>query len=181
MHRSGCLLVPWFLIPIFVLSSLSAELPRVAPLRAQPGLQQLTQRAGLIFSGTVVSVTPERAAGSDQVTSVAITFQVEQAIKGARSGQRLTIHEWAGLWTGGERYRVGERLMLFLHAPSKLGFTSPVGGAAGRFAVDRSGRILLDSIQAQNLRGGPIPVRIDRQRRIMLPDLKRAIRRAAEE
>jgi hypothetical protein len=46
-------------------------------------------------------------------------------------------------------YRVGERLMLFLHAPSKLGLTSPVGGSAGRFAIDQVERILLDPVQAQ--------------------------------
>ena len=93
----------------------------------------------------------------------------------------MTIHEWAGMWTTGERYRLGERLMLFLHAPRKLGLTSPVGGAAGRFAVDQTGRIVLDPVQAQNLKGGPGPVRIDRNRRILLPDFKRAIRRTAEE
>lgn len=71
--------------------------------------------------------------------------------------------------------------MLFLHAPSKLGLTSPVGGAAGRFAVDQAGRIRLDPVQAQNLKGAPVPFRIDRTRRIQLPEFKRAIQRLAEE
>jgi hypothetical protein len=166
------------LISIF---PLNAELRPTAPLRFPVDLRQLTQRAGIIFSGKVTSVTPERPAGSDDVASVAITFQVEQAIRGTRVGQHLTIHEWAGLWATGERYRVGERLMLFLHAPSNLGLTSPVGGAAGRFAVDQTGRILLDPVQAQNLKGGPVPIRIDQNRRILLPDFKHAIQRMAEE
>lgn len=180
MHpsRNRCLLAAWLLISIF---PLKAEVRPAPPIRLPLNLGQLTQRAGLIFSGKVMSVKPERSVGSDEVASVAITFQVEQAIRGTRVGRQLTIHEWAGLWTTGERYRVGERLMLFLHVPSKLGLTSPVGGAAGRFAVDQMGRVLLDPIQVQNLKGGPVPIRIDRNRRILLPDFKRAIRRMAEE
>jgi hypothetical protein len=73
------------------------------------------------------------------VTSVAITFQVEQAIRRTRVGQQLTIHEWAGPWTAGERYRVGERLMLFLHAPSKLGLTSPSAGPQADLPSTRRG------------------------------------------
>jgi len=180
MHRSRsrCLLAAWLLISIF---PLNAEVRPTAPLRFPLNLGLLTQRAGMIFSGKVTSVTPERPAGSDEATSIAITFQVEQAIRGTRVGQQLTIHEWAGLWATGERYRVGERLMLFLHAPSKLGLTSPVGGAAGRFSVDQGGRVLLDPIQAQSLKGGPVPIRIDPKHRILLPDFKRAIQRMAEE
>jgi hypothetical protein len=180
MHRSRsrCLLAAWLLISVF---PLKAEVRPTAPVRLPLNLGQLTQRAGIIFSGKVTSVTPERPTGSDEVTSVAVTFQVEQAIRGTRAGRQLTIHEWAGLWTAGERYRVGERLMLFLHAPSKLGLTSPVGGAAGGFSVDQGGRILLDPVQAQNLKGGPVPIRIDRNRRILLPDFKHVIQRMAEE
>lgn len=105
MHRSRnrCLLAAWLLISIL---PLNAEVRPVPPLRFPVDLRQLTQRAGMIFSGKVTSVKPERSAGSDEVTSVAVTFQVEQAIRGARVGQQLTIHEWAGLWTTGERYRL---------------------------------------------------------------------------
>jgi len=178
MHRSRCLLAAWFLISVF---PLVAQVRPVAPLRFPVDLRQVTQKAGMIFTGRVASVTPIRAAGSDQISSVAITFQVEQAIRGTRAGEKLTIHEWAGLWTTGERYRVGERLTLFLHAPSKLGLTSPVGGPAGRFAVDQSGRVLLDPLQAQTIKAMPVPVRIDPKRRVPLLDFKRAIQHMAEE
>ena len=180
MHRSRswCLLAAWLLISIF---PLKAEVRPAPPIRLPLNVGQLTQRAGIIFSGKVTAVKPERSAASDEVTSVVITFQVEQAIRGTRVGQQLTIHEWAGLWAAGERYRVGERLMLFLHAPSKLGLTSPVGGAAGRFSVDQGGRILLDPVQAQNLKGAPVPIRIDRNRHILLLDFKHVIQRMAEE
>jgi len=69
-------------------------------------------------------------------------------MRGAAPGQSLTIHEWAGLWSSGERYRVGERVLLFLYSPGKLGLTSPVAGAMGRFAIDSRGRIV---ISAQHL------------------------------
>jgi hypothetical protein len=61
------------------------------------------------------------------------------------------------LWTRGERYRVGQRLMLFLYAPSALGLTSPVGGRAGEFALDRDGRIVLSATQQQAIRVSPRP------------------------
>jgi hypothetical protein len=57
----------------------------------------------------------------------------------------LTIREWAGLWSSGDRYRKGERLLLFLYRPSKLGLTSLVGETLGRFPVDSAGNIILDN------------------------------------
>jgi hypothetical protein len=146
-----------------------------------PNLQQVTRRAGTIFAGKVTSITPIRATASDQVESVEVTFQVEQAIRGVRVGQMLSIREWAGLWSPGERYHVGERLMLFLYAASKIGLTSPVGGPAGRLAVDKDGRVQLSRLQAQGARAMPAPVRIDSDRRAPLRDFTRAVRRMALE
>jgi len=112
-------------------------------------LPQIVGAAGIIFSGTVTSVgrTVGRAAlfFRPEAVSTTVTFQVEHAIRGASSGQSLTIHEWTGLWSSGERYRVGQRVLLFLYSPSKLGLTSPVAAGAGRFAVDPRGRIRMTS------------------------------------
>lgn len=77
-------------------------------------------------------------------------------MRGTSPGQLLTIQEWAGLWTGGERYRVGERVLLFLYSPSKLGLTSPVGGAMGRFAVDSQGKIVMSLQHTANFVDHPI-------------------------
>jgi hypothetical protein len=108
-------------------------------------LRLLTRNSGYIFDGTVLSV--ERVAETEPggVWAVQITFRVEQAIRGVRNGQVLTVREWAGLWNSGARYRSGERLLLFLYPPSKLGLTSPVGGPLGRFAVDRGGNVIFDN------------------------------------
>jgi hypothetical protein len=122
------------------------NLPRPYPVA--PGttiFKQLVRSAGIIFSGRVTSIgrTPSSLSLGPDHASTAITFQVEHAMRCASPGQSLTIHEWAGLWASGERYHVGEQLLLFLYTPSKLGLTSPVAGAMGRFAIDSQGHIVL--------------------------------------
>jgi hypothetical protein len=54
------------------------------------------------------------------------------------------VREWAGLWEAGERYRAGERVLLYLYPPSKLGLTSPVGGRLGRYQIGHDGLVTLD-------------------------------------
>ncbi len=103
---------------------------------------QMSQAAGLIFSGHVTFVGhAEATASSPAASATVITFRVEHAIHGVSAGQQLTIHEWAGLWHLGERYRVGEHVLLFLFPPSRLGLTSPVSGALGRFPITASGGV----------------------------------------
>jgi len=113
-------------------------------LLAVSNLRMLTLNSGYIFDGTVLSVQAEQNDAHD-VPTVQVTFRVEQAIRGTRAGQVLTIQEWAGLWNSGERYHPGERVLLFLYSPSRLGLTSPVGGPMGRFAVDSGGNALIES------------------------------------
>jgi hypothetical protein len=123
--------------------------PPGAPRKALPfspkgifGLAQLTRAAGRIFSGTVTAISPHMAAGQG-IETVSITFHVDRAIRGVVTGQDLTISQWMGAWSSGQRYRTGERLLLFLYPSSKLGLTSCVGGNLGRFTFDSLGRILL--------------------------------------
>jgi hypothetical protein len=118
------------------------------------GFLQIAQPAGIIFSGTVTAV--EHPSPRKGIASAAITFKVERAIRGASVGKSLTIHEWAGLWNRGERYTVGERVFLFLYAPSRLGLTSPVGGGVGRFVLDSAGRILFTSQHVRLFEADPI-------------------------
>ena len=117
------------------------------------GFTQIAAPAGLIFSGTVTAVSPASAKGS---FSTAITFKVNRAIRGVSAGRNLTIHEWAGLWSRGERYRVGEQVFLFLYTPSRLGLTSPVAGGMGRFAMNWKGEILLSPQHIQIFAHHPI-------------------------
>ena len=108
-----------------------------------PQLPQLANKSGYIFSGTVKSVERIQPRTPDSVPVMQITFQVEHGFAGVSSGRDLVIREYAGLWQSGDRYRPGERLMLFLYPPSKLGLTSPVGGPRGRYLLDPGGRIII--------------------------------------
>ena len=137
------------LLRILLVAGLAHPGPVAAQRRAFPldpvpiQLQRITRGAGTIFSGRVVSTVPASVATPDRVATVTVTFKVENAVRGVKAGQMYSFREWAGLWSASERYRVGQRLMLFLYAPSALGLTSPVGGRAGMLPVDAKGRVLL--------------------------------------
>jgi hypothetical protein len=141
---------PYIPFPAPVSAPAPIELPRpIAPRSIT--LPLMANAAGIIFSGQVISVgqvegQPLSSAGPNAAPTT-ITFQVEDGIRGIAAGQRLTIHEWAGLWTNGERYRVGERVFLFLHPLSRLGLTSPVFGSLGRFSMDPQRKIIILSPQ----------------------------------
>jgi hypothetical protein len=151
---------------------LNPVLPRRSPLA------QIAKPAGIIFSGRVIAVGRSDAPGGRDTDATFITFQVEQAIRGVTVGQELIIHEWAGLWARGERYRVGERVMLFLFPPSKLGLTSPVSGPWGRFEIDSAGRVVLNDFNAQVVEKTRSAGKKDV---IPYPEFVRALRLAAEE
>ena len=108
-----------------------------------PNLHVLARNSGYIFGGTVLRVERIAPSRRDAVAVMRVTFRVDSAIRGVSRGQRLVIREWAGLWQSGERYRPGERVLLFLYPPSRLGLTSPVGGATGRFRINPGGRIVV--------------------------------------
>jgi hypothetical protein len=127
-----------------------ADLPDEPYVRPHP----LTQSSGYIFAGTVKSVELAAPAGNG-VATVLISFHVDQAIRGVRTGQTLAIREWAGLWDAGERYRPGERVLLFLYPPSKLGLTSPVRGPMGRFGIDPNGQVIVDTARIGVRSGHP--------------------------
>jgi hypothetical protein len=179
------------------LSSLSYSVP-LAPVRIPPSpnllahspgapgngifqqlvFQQLVRAAGIIFSGRVTFIGHAASSSRPDPSSTTVTFRVEHAIRGTSTGRNLTIHEWAGLWTSGERYRVGERVLLFLYSPGKLGLTSPVAGAMGRFAMDSQGQILMNPLHAANLAADPI---LDGKIVVPYADFVLAVRRSSGE
>jgi hypothetical protein len=99
-------------------------------------------------------------------------------MRGVSPGQKLTIHEWAGLWARGESYYVGERVLLFLYAPGKLGLTSPVAGALGRFALDSRGYIVMSPQHVVTLAADPI---LGGKTVVPYADFARAVRRSSGE
>jgi hypothetical protein len=103
-------------------------------------LRNLASRAGVAFTGRVVEI--DRKGGV-----VEVVFNVEQPLLGD-VGATYTLREWGGLWAAGQqRYAVGERVAVFLHAPGKSGLSSPVDGMEGIVPVvqeSADGEPLLD-------------------------------------
>ena len=80
------------------------------------------------------------------------------------------------LWSGAQRYRVGERVLLFLYPPSKLGLTSCVGGAVGRFTIDPRGRVLLSAQHLSAFRTDPV---LGGKSRVTFIDFAMAVQRSS--
>lgn len=138
----------------------------------------IARSAGKIFSGTVKSIERRPAAPGSAVETVQVTFHVENAIRGTTPGEDLTISQWIGLWTSGQRYRLGERVLLFLYPPSKLGLTSSVAGPLGRFNMDSWGRVLLSAHHLSAFRTDPV---LGGKPRVHVSDFAWAVRKACEE
>jgi hypothetical protein len=102
-------------------------------------LRQMSAQAGVIFAGQVLAVHPQSALGVG-AGWVEVEFRVEEAILGCVDQQTYKLREWAGLWAGGtQRYRVGQRLLMMLHAPGPSGLSSPVGGQDGAIPIGGTG------------------------------------------
>lgn len=154
---------------------------------AAPSLRQLAQKAGFIFSGTVMDVRKIEPSAPDSVATMQVTLRVDQAIRGVRARQLINIREWIGLWNNGDRYREGERVLLFLYGRSKLGLTSPVRGAFGKFEIGSAGEIVLEAARVSALAPDPvlkIPLRGVPPRSsttVRGQDFRRALRRPMED
>jgi hypothetical protein len=165
-----------------------------------PQWKQLSRRAGMIFAGTLLTASPltaatqtatDHTAATDRAASAAtpavqLSFRVDQAIAGVERGQILTIHEWAGAWSMHRPMR-GQHILIFLYPPSRLGFTSPVGGSLGQVALDPTGKNVskyehkppaLIGLREESPPQPPVPVDT---RSVSVVQLERAIRSARNE
>jgi hypothetical protein len=153
-----------------------------------PQWRQLSRRAGMIFTGTVLTSASQSAAtaraGPGANPSLELRFRVDRAIAGVDAGQTLTIHEWAGAWSMHRPMLRGQHILIFLYPPSRLGFTSPVGGSRGQVVLDASGKIVAEK------RSTSVDVRSDSStrprvagvtERVSVIQLERAIRGARNE
>ena len=147
-----------------------------------PQWKQIARASGMVFSGTVLGITAAPAGTDRAIPTVEVKFRVDQAIAGVKSGQVLTIREWAGAWSSHRAMRTGQRILLFLYPPSRLGLTSPVGGPMGQVALDSSGKNVAVPVATVNVafRARP-PLRTVAQRSVSLTQLERAIRSARGE
>ena len=142
------------LLPVLASPALASK---VRPMT----LEEMTERAGRIFSGHCTSVRVVEQPGRGMpVTEV--TFRVDRTLKG-RPGGTLTIRQPGGQSVAGERsarilglprFRPGEEVILFLYGESASGLTSPVGLGQGKFTVytDKEGmRWTVDEYGSRNL------------------------------
>jgi hypothetical protein len=118
------------------LACLALARPAAALTVRALSLDELVARADRIVHARCLSVAP--LASSATVPVVEITLGVEETLKGA-AGEQLVIHQLGGQWN-----RVlpvctpGDEVVLFLHAPSRIGLTSPVGMEQGYLRVLRA-------------------------------------------
>jgi hypothetical protein len=142
-------------------------------------LPHMIRVAGTIFAGRVTAIERSPASAKDAVATVAITFHVNQGIRGAITGQDFTLRQWIGLWNSGQqRYRVGEQVLLFLYPASKLGLTSWVAGSLGRLPIDNLGHVLLSPEHVAAFRADPF---LGGKSSVSIRDVSRAVRRGAGE
>lgn len=108
----------------FALLARQAVLAQAPPASVEAALQRLGTRASVVFVGEVSRVDPRQDV-------VEVTWRVQRPVAGT-TGATYTVREWAGLWSAGvQRYRVGQRAMVFLHRANSAGVSSPVDGLDG--------------------------------------------------
>ena len=109
-------------------------------------LADIGASSAIIVRGTVLAITTEPPHAPGEIINTRITFRVDDGIRGIATGETLTIRQWN---VSAEEYRIGETLVLFLHAPSDgLGLTSPVGGRAGHRRVEDVPAEFLNSLRS---------------------------------
>lgn len=94
--------------------------PTQSATTVEDALRQMSDAADVIFTGEVAAIRMHPGV-------VEIDWHVETAVRGTDAGALLTVREWSGLWAAQQqRYLVGQRSLVMLHAPSVAGFSSPV-------------------------------------------------------
>jgi len=102
-------------------------------------LDQLTDRAAVIFRGNVVSAQVEKHPEFQSLDTVVVTMRVREMLKGE---PRMTYSFRQYIWDIRDRfnaagYRNGQDLLLMMIEPSAAGLSSPAGHDQGRFRIQR--------------------------------------------
>jgi hypothetical protein len=129
-------------------------------------LPAMTEDAERIFVGRVERVATGR--DTHGLPATWTTFSVAERLKGPGAGS-VTLKQ-LGTSLGGDpaqvrphpelpRYQVGETVVLFVHAESALGFTSPVGLGQGCFHVRGApaAAVVENEVGNRNLAGSIAP------------------------
>ena len=143
-------------VAVLLIASLAYAQDAVSgDVTVEDALHRMSDQAGVVFVGEVIAI--RHIAGEGSASGVVeVEFRVDQAVRGCAAGGSYVLREWAGLWSGGDqRYRVGQRLLMLLHAPGAGGVTSPVGGMTGAIPIRGSASSLQASATASST---PSPV-----------------------
>jgi hypothetical protein len=129
----------------FILTCLLA-LANIAPARATSviplPLDGIVSAAAVAFEGTCISNSTQRDPATRLVVTYT-TFAVHDVLRGTL-GTQYTIKQVGGeipterigfRAEGIPSFQVGQDYVVFLPAPSSIGFSSPVGLSQGRFVV----------------------------------------------
>ena len=140
----------------------------------------------MIFAGTVLTAEARtEVTFSGAVPPVQVRFRIDRAIAGAQSGEVLTIHEWSGAASLQRPMSTGQRILILLYPPSRLGLTSPVGGPLGQVFLDASGKYVSTAeVRFRNetyLRSREDSNQKNETGNVSIVQLERAIRNAREE
>jgi hypothetical protein len=141
-------------VALLIASSTYAQGAVSGDVTVEDALHRMSDQAGVIFVGEVIAI--RHIAGEAGASGVVeVEFRIDQAVRGC-TGSSYVLREWAGLWLGGDqRYRVGQRLLMLLHAPGAGGVTSPVGGMAGAIPIRGAASSLHEGVTASST---PSPV-----------------------
>lgn len=130
-------------IILFVLCIAATIMPiqeMYAQRTVRMNLEQMVIEAGIIVRGTVVSTNTLKDPDTG-ILSAFVTLDVSENFFGAKEGW-MTLKMLAPRTAGGARkftelpeYTPGQENIVLLHAPSEIGFTSPVGMIQGTFTV----------------------------------------------
>jgi len=120
---------------------LAAAMPARATSVLPVDLDHIVSRANVAFQGTVTDVHSDHDPATGWIVTY-VTFRVDDALKGP-AGSTYTLKQIGGRLPDGETYRVdgvpsyavGHSYVVFLHSPSPLGLSSPVGLSQGKFDV----------------------------------------------
>jgi hypothetical protein len=132
---------------IVLAAAISFPISAPAQVLTRPvNLAFLARRADLIVQGRVVEARYEGLPNYPHVSTVLVTLEVERMLRGPDT-TRYTFRQYV---PGGQRalkgdYTVGQRVLLFLPAPSLRGLSSPLALEQGHFRIvpGRSGQELI--------------------------------------
>lgn len=128
---------------LIVLLALAAGVA-TAPVQAQRGflalqmnLGTLVDASGIIVQGRVVSAHPEPHPDYSALSTVVVTVEVTDTLKGESSAQYAFRQFVVDIRDKGTTigYKPGQEVLLILTSPSDVGLSSPVGMAQGRFVI----------------------------------------------